>query len=51
VKLDLKDFKDDGEIKIRSGKGRVDRTVYLSTGAIALVNDWIEIRTTVRSVL
>jgi site-specific recombinase XerD len=45
VKLDLKDFKDDGEIKVRSGKGRVDRTVYLSPGAIALVNDWIEIRT------
>ncbi|WP_373527408.1 tyrosine-type recombinase/integrase [Nostoc sp.] len=45
VKLDLKDFKSDGEIKIRSGKGRVDRTVYLSPGAIALVNDWIEIRT------
>ena len=45
VKLDLKDFKDDGEIKIRSGKGRVDRTVYLSPGAIALVNDWLEIRT------
>ncbi|WP_306557905.1 tyrosine-type recombinase/integrase, partial [Nostoc sp. 'Peltigera malacea cyanobiont' DB3992] len=45
VKLDLKDFKSDGEIKIRSGKGRVDRTVYLSPGAIALVNDWLEIRT------
>jgi len=45
VKLDLKDFKSDGEIKIRSGKGRVDRTVYLSPGAIALVSDWIEIRT------
>jgi integrase len=46
VKLDLKDFKsDDGEIKIRSGKGRVDRTVYLSPGAIAIVNDWLEIRT------
>ena len=45
VKLDLKDFKDDGEIKVRSGKGRVDRTVYLSPGAIALVNDWLEIRT------
>jgi site-specific recombinase XerD len=45
VKLDLKDFKEDGEIKIRSGKGRVDRTVYLSVGAIAIVNDWLEIRT------
>jgi integrase len=45
VKLDLKDFNNDGEIKIRSGKGRVDRTVYLSPGAIAIVNDWLEIRT------
>lgn len=45
VKLDLKDFNNSGEIKIRSGKGRVDRTVYLSPGAIAIVNDWIEIRT------
>lgn len=45
VKLDLKDFKDDGEIKVRSGKGRVDRTVYLSPGATKIVNDWIEIRT------
>jgi site-specific recombinase XerD len=51
VKLDLKDFKDDGEIKIRSGKGRVDRTVYLSPGAIALVNDWIEIRTKIPGAL
>jgi len=46
VKLDLKDFKsDDGSIKIRSGKGRVDRTVYLSPGATKIVNDWLEIRT------
>jgi site-specific recombinase XerD len=48
VKLDLKDFNNDnndGSIKIRSGKGRVDRTVYLSPGATKIVNDWIEIRT------
>jgi site-specific recombinase XerD len=45
VKLDLKDFNNNGEIKIRSGKGKVDRTVYLSPSAIAIVNDWIEIRT------
>ena len=45
VKLDLKDFNDDGEIKIRCGKGRVDRTVYLSPSACIIVNDWIEIRT------
>jgi site-specific recombinase XerD len=45
VKLDLKDFNNDGEIKIRSGKGRVDRTVYLSPGATKIVDDWLEIRT------
>lgn len=45
VKLDLKDFNnDDGEIKVRSGKGRVDRTLYLSSSAAASVNEWIEIR-------
>jgi site-specific recombinase XerD len=45
VKLDLKDFNNDGSIKIRSGKGRVDRTVYLSPGATKIVDDWLEIRT------
>lgn len=45
VKLNLSDFNNDGGIKIKSSKGKVDRTVYLSDGAIALVNDWIEIRT------
>jgi site-specific recombinase XerD len=44
VDLDLKDFNNDGEVKIRAGKGKVDRTVYLSPSAIPLVNDWIEIR-------
>jgi site-specific recombinase XerD len=45
VKLDLKDFNNDGSIKIRSGKGRVDRTVYLSPGATKIIDDWLEIRT------
>lgn len=45
VNLDLKDFNNDGSIKIRSAKGTVDRTVYLSPSAVAIVNDWIEIRT------
>jgi len=45
VGLDLKDFHPDGEIKIHSSHPRVDRTVYLSKSAIAIVNDWIEIRT------
>ncbi|MBW4566050.1 MAG: site-specific integrase [Mojavia pulchra JT2-VF2] len=45
VGLDKKDFHPDGEIKIRSAHPRVDRTVYLSKSAIAIVNDWIDIRT------
>ncbi|MBE9209905.1 tyrosine-type recombinase/integrase [Nostoc sp. LEGE 06077] len=45
VKLDLKDFYEHGEIKIHSAHPRVDRSVYLSKSAIAIVNDWIEIRT------
>jgi site-specific recombinase XerD len=46
VNLDLKDFKsDNGQIKVRHGKGRVDRTVYLAMGASKIVDDWIEIRT------
>lgn len=43
--LDLKDFNSSGELKIRNGKGRIDRTVYLNDGACKLVADWIEIRT------
>ena len=45
VNLDLADFTSaHGELKIYSGKGRVDRTVYLPETAIALVQQWIEIR-------
>ncbi|MDZ8104712.1 MAG: tyrosine-type recombinase/integrase [Nostoc sp. DedQUE12a] len=45
VKLDLKDFKsENGEIKVRSGKGKVDRTLYLSPSATRAVDEWIEIR-------
>jgi len=45
VGLELKDFHHHGEINIPSAQGRLDRTVYLSPSAIAIVNDWIEIRT------
>ncbi len=46
VNLNLGDFKpQDGEIKVRAGKGCVDRTVYLSEEASCLVVDWLDIRT------
>ncbi|MBD2451170.1 phage integrase family protein [Nostoc sp. FACHB-152] len=45
VGLDKKDFHHHGEIKICSAHPRVERTVYLSKSALAIVNDWIEIRT------
>lgn len=45
VGLELKDLAHDGEIKIHSSHPRVDRIVYLSKSARAIVNDWIEIRT------
>ncbi|MBD2498196.1 tyrosine-type recombinase/integrase [Nostoc sp. FACHB-280] len=45
VGLELKDFYHSGDIKLHSSHPRVDRIVYLSPSAIAIVNDWIEIRT------
>jgi integrase/recombinase XerD len=33
-----------GSIKVRSGKGGKDRTVYLPDGALPIVEDWLEIR-------
>lgn len=45
VNLDLKDFDPStGTLKIRKGKGRKERTVYLPSGLISVVEDWIEIR-------
>lgn len=45
VNLDLKDFKPDtGALSIRQGKGAKDRIVFLPEDAIALVNQWIEVR-------
>lgn len=43
VKLLLSDFYA-GNIKVRSGKGGKDRTVYLPDAAVTVVQDWLEIR-------
>ena len=45
VKLNLKEVDlQTGEVKILGGKHRVDRTVYLNSSAIKIVNDWLDIR-------
>jgi hypothetical protein len=43
VNLMLSDFHS-GSVKVRSGKGGKDRTVYLPDGALLIVEDWLEIR-------
>lgn len=45
VNLNLGDFEPaSGALKIRAGKGRVDRTVYLPESAMTVVEDWFNIR-------
>lgn len=45
VNLNLGDFEPaSGALKIRAGKGRVDRTVYLPESAMTVVEDWLNIR-------
>lgn len=45
VSLDLSDFDSHtGAIKVRSGKGGKDRTVYLPSSGIPLVSNWIVVR-------
>ncbi|MEP0855571.1 tyrosine-type recombinase/integrase [Trichocoleus sp. DQ-U1] len=45
VNLDLKDFNASrGQLEVRDGKGGKDRTVYLSSVASALVEDWLVVR-------
>ena len=45
VKLELKDFKPStGAMEICFGKGGKDRTVYLPEGAIAFVEEWLDLR-------
>jgi len=43
VKLMLSDFHS-GSVKVRSGKGGKDRTVYLPDGVLPIIEDWLEIR-------
>ncbi len=45
VKLEMKDFNpSSGALEIRQGKGGKSRTVYLPEDAIALVEDWLDVR-------
>lgn len=45
VNLDLKDFSvNTNSLEVRGGKGGKDRTVYLSTAATAVVEDWLLLR-------
>lgn len=45
VNLNLKDLDySTGALKVRRGKGGKDRTVYLPTGLLKLVEDWLRIR-------
>ena len=45
VNLELKDLNHStGALKVRCGKGGKDRTVYLPTGLLSLVGDWLRIR-------
>jgi len=45
VNLDLKDFTaSGGKLEVREGKGGKDRTVYLPSSAIAILEDWLFVR-------
>ncbi|MBD2006928.1 MULTISPECIES: tyrosine-type recombinase/integrase [Cyanophyceae] len=45
VNLDLCDFyPDTGAIEVKNGKGGKDRTVYLSSGAMRVVENWLKVR-------
>lgn len=45
VNLELKDLNiTDGSLRVRRGKGNKERTVYLPTLLLSLVEDWISIR-------
>ena len=47
VGLDVADYRpDDGQLRIRRGKGRKARTVYLSGGAAQALHAWMELRGT-----
>ncbi len=45
VKLDRSDYdRDTGELQIRGGKGRRDRTAYASNGTVDALAEWLEVR-------
>lgn len=45
VNLELRDFTvSTGDLKVRDGKGGKDRTVYLPSAAVTVVEDWLTIR-------
>lgn len=44
VGLDRADLADDGKLTIRSGKGRKDRIVYITNGALTALTAWLAIR-------
>lgn len=45
VALELADWNpEEGCLTVRSGKGDKDRTTYMDEGAIAALNDWLELR-------
>lgn len=45
VNLELRDFTvTTGELKVRDGKGGKDRTVYLPSAAVTVVEDWLTMR-------
>ncbi|MFK0731811.1 MAG: tyrosine-type recombinase/integrase [Gloeotrichia echinulata HAB0833] len=44
VNLEKKDFHSSGALEIRFGKGGKDRTVYLPTVAVTVVEDWLLVR-------
>src|SRR5207245_2030000 len=45
VALDLEDYASEtGELRIRQGKGRKDRLVYVANGGGSALADWLQVR-------